>query len=136
MSFLMWSSDYSVKVRSMDEQHRKLIDLINQLHDGIKGGRGAEVLRPALASLVDYTRTHFAAEERLMQSNGFPGLAQHKAQHAALTAQALEIQKKVNSGDGQIGMEVLTFLRQWLINHIMGSDKMYGTYLSSRGIAA
>lgn len=132
MPFLMWSGNYSVRIQAMDEQHRKLVDLINQLHDGISAGKGQAVLCQVLDALADYTRTHFTAEERLMQSGGFPGFAKHKAEHDALISKVKAIQKQAQAGQTEIGSGLLSFLREWLINHIMGSDKAYSAYLNGK----
>lgn len=135
MSLLIWSSNYSVRVNSMDEQHRRLIDLINQLHDAVQHNNTSSV-RIVLSALVDYTRTHFADEECLMQTHNYPALTQHKAQHQKFTAQVIEVQKQFLAGKQDIGRDTLAFLKEWLINHIMATDKSYGQYLAGKGLAA
>ena len=85
MPLLTWNDTYSVNAPAMDAQHKHLIKLLNDLHDGMIRRAGNEVLRPVLDELIKYTRAHFADEERAMELAGYPHLAQHKAEHKALT---------------------------------------------------
>ena len=63
MALIAWNDSYSVKVKQMDEQHKKLVEMINQLHDAMKVGQGKQVVGDVLNALVSYTKTHFASEE-------------------------------------------------------------------------
>lgn len=134
MAFLNWSDQYSVLVKNMDAQHRRIIDLINQLHDAMKLGKGNDAVGAVLDSLVDYTRTHFAMEERLMQSYGYPDFARHKALHEDLTRQVLDIQSKFRAGQCAITINVMTFLKNWLVDHIAKSDRAYGEFMATCGV--
>jgi len=86
-----------------------------------------------LDELIDYTKTHFAHEESLMQKTGYEGFDTQKRSHVELVNQALEIQKKFRNGTA-LGQEVMTFLKNWLINHIQGLDKQYGPVMNKKGI--
>ena len=78
MALITWNDVYSVKVKQFDDQHKKLIDLVNQLHDAMKVGKGGQVIGDVLKALIDYTGSHFAAEERLMKLYNYPDYEQHK----------------------------------------------------------
>ena len=84
--------------------------------------------------LIDYTSTHFADEERSMTTNAYPGIAEHKAEHALLVKQVIELQVMFNSGKPVFTMEVMKFLYEWLLNHIQGDDKKFGAFLNSKGM--
>jgi hemerythrin len=135
MSLIEWSPAYSVKVKKMDEQHKKLVDLINQLHDAMKSGQGNTVTGMILQSLVEYTKTHFADEIRLLQANGYPDLARHQAEHDKFVKQVVEFQQKFQNGSAMLTMTILSFLKDWLVNHIQGEDRKYGPFLNAKGVS-
>jgi hemerythrin len=92
-------------------------------------------LGPILDRLVDYTKVHFAREEKLFAQTGYSDAAAHKQQHDALTRQVLEVQRKYAAGAvATVSLEVMHFLRDWLINHIQGSDQKYRPHLNAKGI--
>lgn len=129
MALITWNDALSVKVPEFDEQHKKLVAMLNELHDGMLKREAASVLGKVFGSLVDYTATHFAAEEARMKKANYPGLAAHKAEHDALTQKALDLKGRFESGTAAVTIETLEFLRTWLCNHIMKTDKAYGPYL-------
>ncbi|HTP64683.1 MAG TPA: bacteriohemerythrin [Geobacteraceae bacterium] len=135
MALLSWNDTYSVKIRKFDDQHKKLIDLINQLHDSMLVGKGKDVMGEVLNSLVDYTKTHFTAEETLMRLHNYPDYESHKKEHSMLVMQVLDIQKQLKEGKSPITQAVMFFLREWLQKHIQGNDKKYGPYLNEKGIS-
>jgi len=135
MPLMEWSPRLSVGVELLDKDHQKLVKLINDLYDAMKEGHGKESLGSILDRLVDYTKIHFAHEEQYFAQSKYPHLADHKKEHDALTRQALDIQTQYKSGaSGVLSLEVMNFLKDWLMNHIQGSDKKYGPYLNSHGI--
>jgi hemerythrin len=133
MALIVWNDSYSVKVKEMDDQHRKLIDMINELHDAMKVGKGKEVIGKVLTGLTDYTRRHFASEESLMKLHGYPAYEEQKKAHNQLIIQVVEIQKKYNEGLVQ-SQQIISFLKEWLINHIQGMDQKYGSHLNAKGV--
>jgi hemerythrin-like metal-binding protein len=135
MAYMEWSDKLSVGVASIDAQHKKLVGMVNDLFDAMKGGRGREALAKILDGLAAYTVSHFAYEEQLFLKTGYPESAAHKKEHDDLTKKVLDIQAKMKSGVSfSLSMEVMEFLKAWLLNHIMGSDKKYGPHLVSKGI--
>ncbi len=135
MALLSWNERYSVGIREVDEQHKKLIDMINQLHDAMLSGKGREILDKIINSLVDYTKTHFSTEERLMKEYGYPGYLNHKAQHEEFIKKVAEFQRKFENGELTLSMEIMQFLKNWLSEHILGSDKKFGPFLNEKGVA-
>lgn len=132
---MQWNEKMSVGVSMFDTEHKKLIDLVNELHDGIQAGKAPDSLAKVLAGLITYTATHFKHEEEFFAKTGYPASADHKKEHNDLTKQVLDIQAKVAAGaTGMLSLEVLAFLKKWLINHIQGSDKKYGPHLNAKGI--
>lgn len=130
---ISWNKGYSVGVTQMDSEHQRLIDIINNLYSAMRSGRSKEAIGTILDELVDYTKTHFAHEERLMRESGYTGFDEQKRAHEALIAQVIEIQGKYRAGTA-LGQEVMSFLKNWLVNHIQGLDKRYGPVMNKKGI--
>lgn len=134
MALFVWSDKFSVNIKEIDSQHKKLVDLLNSLHDSMKAGKGNEVLGKTLTELIQYVGTHFATEEKLMSAHGYPEYNTHKAEHEKLAQKAIELQKDFQQGAPVLTVEVLGFLKDWLQNHILGTDKKYGPFLNSKGV--
>ncbi|HET8547168.1 MAG TPA: bacteriohemerythrin [Bryobacteraceae bacterium] len=130
MPLLSWNDSYSVRAPAIDAQHKHLMKLINDLHDGMSRGAGNDALGSVLDGLIKYTRAHFADEERAMEAAGYPNLLQHRAEHKALTDKVLKFREDFAAGRVAISIHVLTFLKEWLSHHIMGSDKQYAPWLA------
>ena len=122
MTYLTWSDDLAVGNHFIDHDHQKLIDMVNRLHVLMGEGKGKDVIGKVLHNLITYTQEHFRREEDLMRNIKFPGLKEHQEEHDKLLNQVLELQKKFDSGAATLSIQVLHFLRDWLINHIGKSD--------------
>ncbi len=134
MALFQWTNDLSVNVKEIDAQHKKLVDLINLLHDSMKAGKGKDVMGKVLNDLVDYTVYHFGTEEKLFEKHGYPESQQHKKQHDDLTKQVKEVKSKFEAGQTTISVDVLNFLKDWLNNHIKMTDKRYSGFMNSKGV--
>jgi hemerythrin len=135
MPLMEWNDRLSVGIKQFDDEHKRLVAMVNELFDAAQGNRGKDVLGKILDGLITYTKTHFANEERYMTQHGYPELAAHQAEHGALAKQVLEVQAKYKGGaTGALNNEVLTFLKGWLVKHIQGTDKKYGPFLNGKGI--
>ncbi|MEW6711319.1 MAG: bacteriohemerythrin [Candidatus Riflebacteria bacterium] len=127
---IKWNEDLLTGVSDIDQQHRQLVRLVNDLHHALREGRTQESMRSILDELVDYTKTHFSFEEQKMARCGYPDIEAHKKLHQSLVKQVLDIYKSFESGRNCIGIETFNFLKDWLTNHIMKVDKKYSPYMS------
>lgn len=134
MAIIKWEQNLSVGVDKFDTHHKKLVDLINKLHDAMSQGKGAETIGSVLDELIKYTQYHFAEEEKLMTLHKYPDLEKHKAEHVALTKKAVELQQQQKGGHIAITLPVMSFLKDWLTKHINGTDKKYGPFLNGKGV--
>ena len=134
MSLMSWKESYSVNIAQIDQQHKKLVELINALHDAMTKGKAKEVLDKVLNDLVSYCANHFKVEEQLMAGNGYPDYNEHKEKHDKMTAKVLSLKKDVAAGKRLISIDVMKFLEQWLDKHIMGTDRQYAPFLNSKGV--
>ena len=133
MALMSWNNKYSVGVDELDNQHKKLMEILNELHAATMIGKAKEAAVKILPRLVVVAKEHFAAEERLMESIHFPGLDAHRAKHRDLTAKVAEFAARHEKGDPTVYMEALYFVRDWLHKHMQGEDQEYAAWLKSRG---
>ncbi len=135
MPLIAWNESLSVSVPEFDEQHKKLIAIVNDLHDAMQKGQGREGLGALLNALVQYTVTHFAAEEKRLSQASYPGYLSHKGEHDELTRKVQDLKKRFDSGNAALTVEVMAFLKNWLTNHIQGTDKKYGAFFAQHALA-
>lgn len=132
---LSWKESYSVGVKMLDDDHKKLIKLLNQFQTAYDYHTGEAFERTALDELVDYTKYHFEREEGLMQELGYPDFAAHKAQHESMIREVSGFVQAYEM-DGHEALDgVVNYLKGWLINHINGTDKQYGPFMNGKGIS-
>ena len=135
MAFFEWSNNMSVGVKASDDDHKRLIDLINKLYNGMKSGEGRVVVGKVLDDLVSYTKYHFAREEEFFNRTAYPAADDHKKEHRELVEQAVNLQSRYKSGECALSIETLDFLRDWLNQHILTTDKKYSDHLNANGIS-
>ncbi len=126
MEFIVWKADYDLGLEMIDQQHRRLAQLINQLYDllGGVGPQKKEVLR-ILDELISYTQYHFTAEEDLMQKHEYTGFTDHRAEHVRLTQQVIRKREEYLSMGSEFDSDLLHFLRDWLLKHTQSTDRKY-----------
>ncbi len=132
--FISWSDDLSVGIEEIDEQHKVLVGLLNELNQAIRERHGNEVCIEILDRLVDYTRIHFAVEESLMRIFEYPDYENHKAEHEELVEEVLSMRREVVEDERKVSFKLLHFLKMWLTQHIMDSDKEYSQHFLTRGM--
>ena len=134
MALLTWNSKYSVGVKTLDSQHTILFGLLNDLHAAMMKGQAQSLTGPLLHKLVEYTHTHFSAEEQMMAGAKYPGLATHRIKHRDLIKQVEEYAARIDKGEITLNLHLLNFLRDWLSNHIQITDHEYGPWLNEHGV--
>ncbi len=134
MPLLTWNEEFSVEVQSIDRQHQKLFQMLNELHDAMKVGNGTKLAPAILTRLVAYTREHFATEEALMKQARYPGFATHRDKHDQLNQQVAKMAKDLADGNAATTTSLLDFLHNWLKAHILTCDKSYTAHLRAAGI--
>jgi hemerythrin-like metal-binding protein len=138
VALIHWTEALSVMVSSMDNDHRVLIDLINQLASAEKIGN-RRIAESVLDELINYTIDHFNREEQFLQEGGYPfdELIAHKLQHASFTETIQDIRWQYLHGfRPKINREVLLFLRDWLSKHILVEDMKYAVWRETGTVAA
>ncbi|MEW5774845.1 MAG: bacteriohemerythrin, partial [Thermodesulfobacteriota bacterium] len=133
-AFIAWTPALSVGIASIDEQHKVLVGLVNELHAAMRQRRGNAVLSGVLDRLKDYTVKHFKYEEKLFEQHRYPEADAHAQIHSKLVEQVLDFAEELGSGRATVSMDLLRFLKKWLTEHIMGADKKYAPHLTARGV--
>ncbi|MBF0612449.1 MAG: hemerythrin family protein [Magnetococcales bacterium] len=114
-----WSDKLSVGVTLIDEDHKKLVAMVNELFSACFAGVGDEVVTSILAKVIDYTHYHFSREEALLRELNSPDLEKQMKEHSYLIQQVTAISQQ---GATALSEEVLLFLRDWLTHHILETD--------------
>ena len=132
MALMTWNENYATGVTSIDTQHRKLIDMLNELQEAMLAGKGNDTVGRILGGLVQYTASHFAHEERMFATYGYADAAAHKAEHDKLAKQVIDFQTQFKAGKTRLTIDILKFLRDWLNGHILGTDMKYVPFLKTK----
>ncbi|GAA0810571.1 hypothetical protein GCM10009111_01720 [Colwellia asteriadis] len=130
---IKWSDDYSIGIEYIDQDHKKLLHLLNQFSIAYDYAQCEEFEREALEELVSYTKYHFKREEKLMADYDYPGLAEHQEEHQAMIDKVEEYAHIYNEQGHDSLKQVTNLITFWLINHINESDKEYSRYLQQLG---
>jgi len=125
---IQWQDMFTVGIPSVDNQHKKLVAMINQLEDSLAAGKGLvnDDIGKVLTQLVEYTQSHFADEERIQDEIQYSGRDKHKQLHKELVEQVISILMKLKKGKTINIFEMMNFLRDWLVNHILIEDRKIG----------
>ncbi|MGB9082666.1 MAG: bacteriohemerythrin [Desulfuromonadaceae bacterium] len=128
MPVFEWDNSIALGIPAIDEQHKALFGWINTLDEAIKGGDGSEAVGEVIWKLITYVTEHFSAEERLMLSCGYPGIAAHRKEHDQFVSRLRDIQVSFIDGH-EMSENVLDFLADWLVCHIKGTDQAYSRFI-------
>jgi hemerythrin len=123
MPLVLWNDSVSIKNVEIDNQHKILFNLLNDLHDAMTEGKGRQMVGDTLKGLFEYTKTHFIYEEQLMKKISSPKYAYHKSQHDQFVLKVMQLSKDFQEGKATITIEITSFVKDWLVNHIQGVDR-------------
>ena len=129
-----WSDELSVGIQEIDEQHKYLVGLVNELNEALITRGGTDAVRETFDRLIEYTRTHFVVEESLMRILGYPDYENHKHSHEQLLGQVLAFKERFETEHRVHRRELMEFLKQWLTQHIMKEDVLYSEHFLRRGV--
>ncbi|HET7103055.1 MAG TPA: bacteriohemerythrin [Terracidiphilus sp.] len=135
MALLTWSHASSIGNKTMDVQHGILVDTMNELRQALLTDCTEEQIEGLTDRLVEFARIHFASEEALLERHGFPGLTQHRAEHARLIEDMQIAMQRAHQSAWHEMRPLLSFLRAALLEHIEQADHVYGEWLNVRGIS-
>lgn len=135
MAFMVWNDRLMTGIAAIDSDHRRLVRMINDLYDAIGAGEGQGRFPGLLARLMEYTQMHFAREERLFAATDYADRGPHKAEHAQMVAWLEGMAAKHQErSETALSLEMMTYLKDWLFDHILGSDQRYVAHLRAAGV--
>jgi len=132
MSEWQWKPRYELGIPFIDEQHKRIFFLLNQLQQATTEGRARSEVKALLEGLMRQTGEHFHTEETLMLQMGYENLEAHRTQHAGLMDGLYGLEARFRDGDTSMALLVTTFLGSWLRHHIQEGDRAYADVLARR----
>ncbi|ERP31154.1 bacteriohemerythrin [Chitinivibrio alkaliphilus] len=133
MNPIEWNSTYSVGVAVLDQQHQRIINVINTLLTS-SVDVSSEEISDTLDTMTRYAEEHFSYEERLLAENNYPGIEEQKEEHRKFIHKTVQFCMKTMVHKGSVPNEVRTYLTLWWNHHIRSSDMAYKEFLNNRGI--
>jgi hemerythrin len=133
--FFPWSDAMSVGIAEIDDQHKMLVNILNRLFTAVVQRESHEIITEILDTLVDYTNTHFGLEEELMQDAGYDpvAFAAHQHEHRAFIEKISSAANKHLVEGKSVSFEIISFLKRWLQDHILVTDRKYASALQDAG---
>jgi hemerythrin len=134
MASMMWHESYSVGVKILDQQHKGLMDLVNQLSDLDPNVVSKGEIFSTLNALVKYAQMHFDTEELLMAKFKYPKLTEHQAEHTTFTTDVFKLAEKLEKNDPNIQRKIVDFIKIWYVSHILKTDREYKDFFKANGV--
>lgn len=134
MKSFVWDNNYSVSVEKFDEQHQYLFEILKKLYVAMENKDDKLALASIINDLVSYSKEHFTAEEVCMLNAQYPDYEKHKKHHKLFIEKIERFASDFNQGKALLHFDIMVFLKNWTLQHIMVLDKSYGPYLNSKGI--
>ena len=135
MEKIIWNESYSVGVKEIDEQHKKLIEIINQLIDAQDVSSHSEVISDILTNMMDYAFYHFKTEENLMREHQYADYMSHRKTHLGFIRRTAELSSDATGFAEHVPSETLSFLKNWLLDHILKTDMQYKNFFKEKGLS-
>jgi hemerythrin len=134
MILIEWDSSLILGVKQIDEHHEHLVSILNECYRTLMRHNQEQELQVVIDELRDYTHYHFETERKLMDDLGYAAANSHLAAHEKFTSSILEFQDRLQSGESLVAMDVLMFLKEWLVDHIQKTDRVFTTFLKQKGV--
>lgn len=140
MSLMSWEEKYSVKVKEIDDQHKKLFGMINDLQRAMAGGQGVEILQRTFNDMTEYAATHFRTEEDYFKKYSYADADAHNEEHRQFESQLNDFKRQLAETQDLsfyirfLSTDVIKFLRDWWLTHILGTDKKYSECFNEHGL--
>ncbi|OFX80274.1 MAG: hypothetical protein A2X12_04270 [Bacteroidetes bacterium GWE2_29_8] len=133
-TFIKWTNNLSVKIEELDNQHKKLFDIINELYGAFMENKHKEITKKILSELAEYTHTHFSLEEKYFMLYNYPSKEEHIKQHSEFINSVKDFLIEFERNPDALTFKLMTFIQKWINNHIQFTDKLYSDFLLSKGL--
>jgi hemerythrin-like metal-binding protein len=135
METIEWTDNFSVGVAAMDAQHKTLIAMVNKLIRAPEATTQSATVSELLSAMRDYMLMHFLAEEELMTVHNYPQLEEQRAMHKTFSKKIIRFCIEWAHHNEALPGDMLTYLRSWLLYHILEEDKKYSAFFHERGVS-
>lgn len=132
MAYFQWNDSYNVGFQLIDDQHKILISIINDLYEAQRHGTLQTTIGETLDKLADYTIYHFSCEKELHEQYDYPKASEHLEEHDSFVEKVKDLQQELSKGSIVLSLKTMDFLKDWTITHILGSDKEFGEFVKQR----
>jgi hemerythrin-like metal-binding protein len=133
MQFLKWEDTYNIGVKEIDIQHRGLFDIISRLKTSRNYETEGKYFLATLTQFIDYTKIHFATEERYMREAEYPKIVEHQQEHTEFMIEVMKLARDCENKEPDIEQKILDFLKNWYMAHILGTDRDYQKAFMDKG---
>lgn len=127
--FIIWRKDIEIGIEKVDNQHKKLITLINELYNSYIKKTHKDKVIETISSLKEYSIYHFNTEEKIFDEKKYPHKAEHVAEHEKFITKISEFCEKYEKQEGVLTLRLLMYLQKWVLDHIKKEDKKYAQFL-------
>ncbi|HNX11129.1 MAG TPA: bacteriohemerythrin [bacterium] len=132
--YFKWKPEYSFDIKEIDDQHRYFVSILDKLYDSIVKKSPRQELGELLKAIIDYATNHFSTEEKYFDKFNYEGAQEHKEKHRELKDKILDFQKKFNENGVDISVDLIDFLEDWLVNHLLNLDRKYVDCFHEHGL--
>lgn len=132
-----WNDSYNVNNKEIDEQHQRWVAIYNKMYDQLGSrnlAKGGPDLEKTLKEILDYTRYHFDAEKEYMKSIDYPNIVEHIRKHKDFDDLVYKISRNVSDGKIVLYSEVMSLIKEWFLEHILGEDKKYAHFARGKEV--
>lgn len=129
MPYIVWRSSYELGFKEIDEQHQRLIEIINELYEAQQQGTGRTLVRDSIVKLIEYSVYHFDNEQKLFEQYSYPAADEHIKEHKGFIEKAESLKTEIGNNNILVTLKTLDFLKDWTINHILGTDKDFSEFV-------
>jgi hemerythrin-like metal-binding protein len=126
--FFRFESRYLVGIDALDSQHRRIVDLLNELHGSVIAKKPGDLHLEILTRLVNLTKIHFATEEQILRAHSYPGYLLHKAAHDGLGRNLVDYREQIAKGERDLALEYVELMKLWLVDHLADFDLEYARF--------
>ena len=133
-TLIEWKNSYSVGIKQIDDQHKKLFTHINNLYSSMKEGKDKQILGKLLDDLSDYVSYHFSTEEKYFEKFNYEKKDDHMLQHKQYTDKIKSFQQAYANKQDFLSFEIIDFLEDWILGHVTGEDKKYTKCFNDNGL--
>lgn len=124
-----WTDNLSVNIKEIDNQHKKFLELVNELHNAVIAKKSHLVESKIIDSLIEYAFYHFTLEERYLDRSNYPYTEKHKKEHEEFVDKIIKLKKEHDKNKLSFTIKMINFMNNWWVDHVLNSDKKYEPYL-------